>query len=147
MFQFLYGVALVGDFMRSHLGGMSADCAAGANAVPAATVVGIIMLTSAVLFYVTLYYLVDSAKYFRKSHVWVTAGVLMFFNFVVAFAWIASDIYNHNVCSLNPIGLKDAFGFAVLNAFWSFVAFAILTSIPVFRAKSKNLANTTLLKP
>lgn len=146
MFKFLYSpiFGLFSDFMYSYLKGIG--CTGEVGSV-IANQVGILMLISVIVAYFLLYHVIDSAKYFRKIHVWITAAILFVFNFIVPLLWVKSDISSGNFCELTPIYVIDAIGFAILNGIWSFVFFAILTSLPFFRARSKNLSQTTLYKP
>ena len=149
MSNFLYNpiFGLFSKFFSLHLNGMTSGCTGvvgGSSAI--GNQVASIMFVTAILGYFILYHLIDSPRYHKKQWVWFTGLLLAGINALIAFFWVYGDVRSGNFCSLNPIAVTDVIGFAILNAIWAFLIFAIITFLP-FKRKSRNLSNTTLLKP
>lgn len=148
MFKFLYNplFGLMSEFFITHINGMTASCM-GVQDNKIVNQVGLVMIVTVLLGYALLYHFIDSTRYHKKGCVWLMGLVLALLNALIAFFWVFGDIRSGNFCSLNPITMTDAIGFAMTNAIWALLLFLIISSLPFPRAMSKNLSHTTFWKP
>ena len=110
-------------------------------------IIGWIMITTTAVFYALQYHIIDSSRWKNKTHWWIFALIIVLANFLVAFLIPYNSIQAGDYCNQLNISVSDCVGFGLSNAVWSFILFAVITTIPVFRRFSNNCRHTTFWKP
>lgn len=110
-------------------------------------IIGWIMISSTAVFYALQYHIIDSSRWKNKAHWWLFALIIVLVNFLVAFLIPYNSIQAGDYCNQLNISVSDCVGFGLSNAVWSFILFAVITTIPVFRRFSNNCRHTTFWKP
>ncbi len=110
--------------------------------------VGWIMVALTAVFYVLQYHVINSSRFNKRTHWWITTLVISAINFLIAFTLPFNDLQNGDFCGQLRFGVRDCVGFGISNAVWSFIIFALLTSTPYPRLLSgHNTRYTTFWKP
>jgi len=132
--------------LSDHLRGFDVSCT-NYSGSPYYTYVGFFMLTTCLFAGALQYYIIDSPRYMRRSAWWITTTILSVVNLVFAFVVVSNSLKPGKFCENLVITTGDVVGFAMANAICAFLFYLIMTSIPVFRAKSINCKYTTFYKP
>lgn len=111
------------------------------------TYVGLIMLGITMLSYALLYHVIDSPRFARRRHWWITALIICVLNFVFAFTVTLNSVHSPDHCKQLHISSGDVVGFGIDNALISLLFFIVVTSIPYIRYFSTNCKYTTFWKP
>lgn len=133
--------------MGDYLLGFDVTCT-GYIGNPWYTQMGLALFGSVILAYILHYHVIDSPKYNKLGHWWITAIALFIVNFAVGFV----PLYNEVVlaeyyCEELYLGVEDCLGFALSMSIWSLLLFVLLTSFPYPRRFSTNASYTTFWKP
>ena len=110
-------------------------------------IIGWIMILSTAVFYILQYHIIDSSRWKNKAHWWLFALIIVLVNFLVAVLIPYNSTQAGDYCNQLNISVSDCIGFGLSNAVWSFILFAVITTIPVFRRFSNNCRHTTFWKP
>ncbi len=133
--------------LGDHLRGLDLTCSDYVGS-PLYTYIGLIMLGSVLACYVGQYHILNSTRYNKRGHWWITAFLLILFNFLVAFGWALKDLSTENYCNKLHFSTVDCVFFGLSVAFWSLFVFGILTASPYPRRfAGYNMTETTLWKP
>jgi phosphoglycerol transferase MdoB-like AlkP superfamily enzyme len=107
------------------------------------------LLFSVGIIFLLQYKLLDSPRRVTKLHWWMYGAILMSVNFLCALLPTVSAFHadNYDTEIYTMLTVPDLVAFALSNALWSIILYAVLTSIPVVRTISVNGRNTTFWKP
>lgn len=137
----LYSIDM-GDYLR----GWDITCTDYIG-TPWYAIFGWIMISSTAVLYALQYHIIDSPRWKNKTHWWLFALIIVLVNFIIAFLIPYNSIQTGDYCNQLNISVSDCVGFGLSNAAWSFILFALITTIPVFRRFSNNCRYTTFWKP
>ena len=136
---------LLVEDLGDHLRGLDIICE-GYGATSWYTYIGSAMVTLTLLSYATQYHFIDSNRYSGRLHLFITSIILMVINFLIAFSIPFNALQTSNYCSELNFNSANCIGFGISNALWSFILFAIITSLPWPRSKSINCSHTVFWK-
>jgi hypothetical protein len=132
--------------MGEHLRGWDVTCTDYIG-TPWYNIVGWIMIVSVLVTYILQYRIIDSPRFNRAINWWLYALALVLLNFIIALSISYNSIQPGMVCTDLNIDFADCVGFAFSNTTWSFVLYAIFTSISFVRNIGVNNRLTTFWKP
>lgn len=132
--------------LGNHLRGWDVTCS-NYSGTPWYNYIALITVGMTLIAFSLQYYVIDSARFVERKYTWIFAGVLAILSFGVAFVIPYNDLSSNNICKQLHVGIGDCVGFGFSNAIWSFLLFAIITSIPWTRKFSTNSSLTTLWRP
>ena len=132
--------------LADHLRGWDITCT-DYIATPWYVYIGWIMIILTGFFYALLYHIIDSPRLMRKYHWWIFALIIVSLNFFIAFGIPFNSLQSGDFCKQLNLSVSDCIGFGLSNAFWSFILYTIITSIPWIRRLSTNCSHTTFWKP
>ncbi|MBE7516045.1 MAG: hypothetical protein HS105_05485 [Chloracidobacterium sp.] len=133
--------------LGDHLRGLDITCSDYVGS-PLYTYIGWIVLGTVFGFYVLIYHVINNPRFNKRGHWWVAATVLILINFLVAFGWAFKDLDTGNYCNKLHFSTADCVFFGLSVAFWSLLAFGVLTALPYpRRLAGYNMTETTLWKP
>lgn len=107
----------------------------------------LIMIGLTGVMYVLQYYIIDSSVYNKREHWWFVAFVNAFVNFLVSATILYYTVDQTIYCAQLTITTSDCLGFALSDAIWSVVVYALISSIPVIRRFSRHSKYTTFWTP
>ncbi len=146
MYEFWGNLQLYSTDLADHLRGWDITCTCYCG-TPVYSLIGWIMVGIVIVFYALQYHILDSVRYMRVYHWWITCLVLALINYLVAFTWANNALQSLNYCEDLIISTSDCLGFGLANALWSIILFILITSFPIPRRFSSNCSGTTFWKP
>lgn len=147
LYEFFGLSQLYSKDLGEHLRGLDITCQ-GYFGPPLYIYIGISMILLTLLIYYIQYHLIDSNRYNKFYHWWITSAVIIFLHFFIALSISNNDIQNQNYCSqLVNIGLRDCIGFGISNSILGFILFVLITSFNFPRKFSVNCRHTAFWKP
>jgi len=148
LFEF-FGLKLFSDDFSKFMRGLTDSCTSTAGPT-FYLFIGLIVIVTAVLFFLLHYRLINSPTFNSVGSWWTMAIVLMAVNFSIAFLWPYQTLKRGKFCSdltgLSGTYIADLFGFGLSVAVWTLIIYAIITTIP-WPFKGHNMSRTTFWKP
>jgi hypothetical protein len=133
MYEWFGFLPLYSHDLGDHLRGMDFACT-GYFAIPWYTYTAFIMILSTIIIYGLQYDLISGARFTRRRHWGLAALMIVITNFFVAFIMPYMVILAGSYCQRLKISIYDCIGFAISNALWALVFFALLSTIrPIVR--------------
>jgi hypothetical protein len=139
-------IAFYSNDLADHLRGWDMLCE-DHTGTPWYVYVGWLMLLVVGLAYVFQYHVYDRSHFNKKQHWWLMALIVVILNFLIAFTFPYNSLQAGDHCMDLHWSIPDCAGFGLSNALWSFIFFAVITSLPFPRRLSTNCSHTTLLTP
>jgi hypothetical protein len=147
LYEFFGLAPLYSKDLGDHLRGLDITCQ-GYVGSPLYIYIGISMILVTFFTYALQYHIIDSNRYNKLYHWWITSALLTIINFFIAFSIPNNDLQNQNYCNqLTNIKFIDCVGFGISNSILSFILFTLITSFKFPRKFSINCRHTTFWKP
>ena len=132
--------------LGDHLRGFDVTCSAYTGR-PLYNYIGWLMIGSTVVTYVLIYHIINDQRFKSRVSWWITALALALINFFIAFTITFNDLKAGDYCAQLNFNTIDCSGFGIINAFWSFILFLLITSPPYPRKLAYNTSEMTFWKP
>ena len=150
LYRFFGLIPWYSEDMDDHLRGLDITCTDYIGK-PWYIYIGSSMLLITVFSYALQYHIIDSTRYNKRGHWWISALIIVLLNFFVAFIIPFNTLQSGNHCPQLSLAIMDCIGLGASNAIWSFLFFILITSFKYPRSlpgrRGGNCRQTTFWKP